>query len=218
MTTRRISPLFKCLFKHPPPPPRPITTGRSFFSSSKSNSTPPPPPSYYSFPPTPPTPRRSPSSLVSPILFCTGVSVLSFSAAAYYTNYDTSRRLATISSRSSYSFWTSSGGDVEQSLSLSRIASLIASSKKFVNLFPPSSQWPTILVETWLGFSESQRTCFGIIGLQLVVFAGWRIPRVRIKLGEWFLSDPTLIGVQRGKIVTMLTSVFSHMVRFAVFS
>ncbi|KAF9433710.1 hypothetical protein BGZ76_009082 [Entomortierella beljakovae] len=57
----------------------------------------------------------------------------------------------------------------------------------------------------WLELSPGERTIWGIIGVNSVVFAAWQIPRLSPFMTKWFLHHPA-----RGQSITLLTSMFSH--------
>lgn len=53
--------------------------------------------------------------------------------------------------------------------------------------------------------TEAERTLAPLIGLNLVVFGCWQIPRLAPFMTRWFLHHPT-----KGNSITLLTSCFSH--------
>ncbi|KAF9095360.1 hypothetical protein BGX27_001293 [Mortierella sp. AM989] len=57
----------------------------------------------------------------------------------------------------------------------------------------------------WMELSPGERTVWGIIGLNSIVFAGWQIPRLSPFMLKWFMHHPA-----NGQSVTLLTSMFSH--------
>ncbi|KAF9355744.1 hypothetical protein BGX26_006183 [Mortierella sp. AD094] len=57
----------------------------------------------------------------------------------------------------------------------------------------------------WMELSAGERTVWGIIGLNSVVFAAWQIPRLSPFMLKWFMHHPA-----RGQSITLLTSMFSH--------
>ncbi|KAF8984214.1 hypothetical protein BGZ46_008624 [Entomortierella lignicola] len=57
----------------------------------------------------------------------------------------------------------------------------------------------------WMELSSGERTVWGIIGLNSIIFAAWQIPRLSPFMLKWFMHNPA-----RGQSITLLTSVFSH--------
>ncbi|ORY97666.1 hypothetical protein BCR43DRAFT_438525 [Syncephalastrum racemosum] len=53
--------------------------------------------------------------------------------------------------------------------------------------------------------TEAERTLASLIGINLVVFGCWQIPRLAPFMTRWFLHHPT-----KGNSITLLTSCFSH--------
>ncbi|KAK4693236.1 hypothetical protein P7C70_g8966, partial [Phenoliferia sp. Uapishka_3] len=143
----------------------------------------------------PPPPRVLPH-----ILFCVGLSTAALSTAIVLTNSDTSSRLSTLSP------YTTAFRGVESSLTLSRTEEVVQRAKKFVKYFGPDARWPTILAENWVNLSEGQRTCMGIIGVHLGIYAVWQIPMTRAWAAKWLWHHPLV----KGRFITHLTSVFSH--------
>lgn len=62
----------------------------------------------------------------------------------------------------------------------------------------------TRLQDYWKNQRESQRTMLGLIGLNVAVFLGWRIPMLQPLMSRYFLHSTT------SHPITLLTSTFSH--------
>ncbi|KAI9310802.1 hypothetical protein BX666DRAFT_2002830 [Dichotomocladium elegans] len=63
-----------------------------------------------------------------------------------------------------------------------------------------------MVVNKLLSLSEAERTIWGLVGMNVLVFGCWQIPRLMPFMTRWFLHDPSV----KGRSVTLLTSVFSH--------
>ncbi|KAG0041941.1 Rho- GTP-binding protein RhoN [Gryganskiella cystojenkinii] len=59
--------------------------------------------------------------------------------------------------------------------------------------------------QRWMELSPGERTVWGIIALNSVVFGAWQVPRLTPFMTKWFMHHPA-----RGHSVTLLTSMFSH--------
>lgn len=57
----------------------------------------------------------------------------------------------------------------------------------------------------WASMTESERTLFGLIAINVVVFGAWQVPRWTPFMSRWFLHHP---GSNRP--LTLITSCFSH--------
>jgi len=59
--------------------------------------------------------------------------------------------------------------------------------------------------QRWMEFSPGERTMWGIVAINSLVFGAWQVPRLTPFMTEWFMHHPA-----RGHSVTLLTSMFSH--------
>ncbi|KAI8355942.1 hypothetical protein B0O80DRAFT_528338 [Mortierella sp. GBAus27b] len=57
----------------------------------------------------------------------------------------------------------------------------------------------------WMELSHGEKTIYGIIGLNSIVFAAWQVPRLSSFMHKWFMHHPA-----SGRSITLLTSMFSH--------
>ncbi|KAF9159891.1 hypothetical protein DFQ26_006084 [Actinomortierella ambigua] len=62
-----------------------------------------------------------------------------------------------------------------------------------------------MLRQRWVELTPGERTIWGIIGINSIVFAAWQIPRLGPFMEKWFMHSPN-----SGRSITLLTSVFSH--------
>lgn len=134
------------------------------------------------------------------LLFAIGLGSTAVIGAAYYTNLDTNKRILSINGNS---FWKSL--DSSGQLRLSRLREHTSRLKQLLSL-SPNSRILIVLTEYYSSLSEYQRTCLGIIAINAGVFLAWQLPPLQGFMSRWFLHDP----LQKGRTITMITSVFSH--------
>ena len=123
-------------------------------------------------------PRLKPS-LLRPVLFAVAASTIAYTFAAADTNEDT-EELAELASKNSSIF---SRGIRSVDLALQRRNEVLEDAKATLKaLLGPSpdtrkftTRIATISAEWWINKSEAQRTCLGLIGVQAVIFALWRV-------------------------------------------
>lgn len=129
-------------------------------------------------------------------------------AAAWITNRDTDARQGDIARVRLFGMNTNVRG-INADLANSRLRDLIKRARRFVAAFPAGSQLPTIAAEWWINQTEAQRTCLGLIGLQIVVYLFWQLPfPAAQRFSTRFLWHDPLAG----RPITLLTSIFSHRV------
>ena len=124
-------------------------------------------------------PRLKPS-LFRPVLFTLVASSLAYALAAADTNEDT-EELAEAAGKKSNGFFTRGVRSVDLALQRRNevLEDMKATLKSILGPSPDSRRFSTrictIMAEWWINKTEAQRTCLGLIGLQAVIFALWRV-------------------------------------------
>lgn len=128
----------------------------------------------------PPIHRTLKPSLLRPLLFTVAVGVGSYGLAAYLTNADTQKQEDKLKS-SGPSLFKRATSSVD--LAMARRTELVNNAKLFLlrqlgrqpDINSPKTRIYTIVTEWWLNKTEAQRTCIGLIGLQGLVYLGWKV-------------------------------------------
>ncbi|CAO3587329.1 unnamed protein product [Absidia cylindrospora] len=65
-----------------------------------------------------------------------------------------------------------------------------------------------MVTEKYASMTEADRTLAGLIGINILVFGAWQVPRWSSFMTRWFMHHPGTSGGRRP--VTLITSCFSH--------
>ncbi len=96
--------------------------------------------------------------------------------------------------------------------STQRMQSTLDSLPDTLRFLPSSISTPLIriyisLSESYLSSPPSRLVCLSIVGFNVLVFLGWKIPAMRGSMEKWWLHWP--VG-RNARVVTLATSIFSH--------
>ena len=69
-----------------------------------------------------------------------------------------------------------------------------------------AGRWREELRQWWRALSQGDRLFWPLCGLNLLVFAAWRVPALQPFLGRWFLCGPS----SPARCLPMILSAFSH--------
>lgn len=119
-------------------------------------------------------------SILRPVLFTIACGLGTYGLAAYLTNVDTKKQVDKLKEQSS-SIFRRSATSVE--LAMARRTELIADAKAFLrrhlgdrpDINSAKTRIYTIVTEWWINNTEAQRTCIALIGVQALVYLGWKV-------------------------------------------
>lgn len=119
-------------------------------------------------------------SILRPVLFTLACGLGTYGLAAYLTNVDTNKQEEKLKERTS-SIFRRSVTSVE--LAMARRTELIADAKAFLrrhlgerpDINSAKTRIYTIVTEWWINNTEAQRTCIALIGVQAVIYLGWKV-------------------------------------------
>lgn len=119
-------------------------------------------------------------SLLRPFLFTIACGLGTYGLAAYLTNADTRKQQDKLKEQSS-SIFRRSVTSVE--LAMARRTELIADAKAFLrrhlgerpDINSAKTRIYTIVTEWWINNTEAQRTCIALIGVQAIIYLGWKV-------------------------------------------
>jgi hypothetical protein len=128
----------------------------------------------------PPIHRRLKPSLLRPFLFTIICGVGSYGVAAYLTNVDTEKQQAKVRETTASLFRRAS---TSVDLALARRTELIAKAKSLLtslvgtrpDIKNPTTRIYTMAIEWWINKTEAQRVCIALIGIQGLIYIGWKI-------------------------------------------
>ncbi|KAG0313026.1 hypothetical protein BGZ99_009144 [Dissophora globulifera] len=158
--------------------------------------------------------RRAPTpfqAYVKPILFTSAASTIVFATAAYVWE----RNQVTLMKR--IQAWRSRSKDdrpsarefvqAQSEILQERWGTLLDRFRWIQDIGVPVEVQKMVFMmrQRWLELSPGERTVWGIIGLNSIVFAAWQVPRLQPFMHKWFMHHPA-----SGRSITLLTSMFSH--------
>lgn len=119
-------------------------------------------------------------SILRPFLFTIACGLGTYGLAAYLTNVDSKKQEDKVRESSS-SIFRRSVTSVE--LAMARRSELIAEAKGFLrrhlgerpDINSAKTRIYTIVTEWWINNTEAQRTCLALIGVQAIVYLGWKV-------------------------------------------
>lgn len=119
-------------------------------------------------------------SILRPFLFTIACGLGTYGLAAYLTNADTKKQEAKVRESSNSIFRR---GVTSVELAMARRTELIADAKAFLrrhlgerpDIDSAKTRIYTIVTEWWINNTEAQRTCIALIGVQAIVYLGWKV-------------------------------------------
>ncbi|KAG0354393.1 Rho- GTP-binding protein RhoN [Podila minutissima] len=150
-------------------------------------------------------------AIVKPILFTAAVSFGAFAAGAYFWEKRQVTLLKRVQAwrakpkgdRPSISEFIQGQGEIVQE----QFSELRERFRWIQQLGIPIEIQKMVFMarQRWMEYTPGERTVWTIIGLNTVVFGAWQVPRWSPFMQKWFMHHPA-----RGKVITLLTSMFSH--------
>ncbi|KAG0225330.1 hypothetical protein BGW41_004728 [Actinomortierella wolfii] len=156
----------------------------------------------------PPTPFQT---LVKPVIFTAVASVGAFATAAYIWERHQVTLLKRIQAwRARAKQDRPSAGEfvqIQAEIMQERWSRFLERLRWIQNLELPVEVQKAIgmIRQRWRELTPAERTIWGIIGLNSIIFAAWQVPRLAPFMEKWFMHSPN-----SGRSITLLTSVFSH--------
>lgn len=119
-------------------------------------------------------------SILRPFLFTIACGLGTYGLAAYLTNVDSKKQEDKVREKSSSIFRR---GVTSVELAMARRGELVADAKAFLrrhlgerpDINSARTRIYTIVTEWWINNTEAQRTCIALIGVQAMVYLGWKV-------------------------------------------